>query len=162
MGSDNMIEAKPKTQKRGDRMSLSVYQVNNVLRVYKDQLRHGRTMNRSAGNQKPTPDRISISPEAKRKILVDKIAADIANRITNEGPQDSIEQEVFKQLEDTYGTQLDMAEEGSTGLVFKSIDEKGETIKSLSIEDSKFLAHKLHDIARETLEKIEDNRLENI
>ena len=143
-------------------MSLSVYQVNSVLRVYKDQLRHGKTMKRSLDQQKPSPDRISISSEAKRKSLVDRIASDIAERITRNGPQDKIEKEVFKQLENAYGTQLDVGDNGSTELVFKSIDESGETVKSLSIEDSKFLAHKLHDIARETLEKIEDNRLETI
>ena len=143
-------------------MVLSVYQVNNVLRVYKDQLRHGRTMNRSVDSKKPTPDKISISTEAKRKILVDKIASDIAGRITHNGPQDNIDKEVFKKLENEYGTQLDIGEEGSTDLIFKSIDESGETIKSLSIEDSQFLAHKLHNIARETVENIKDERLENI
>jgi len=143
-------------------MVLSVYQVNNVLRVYKDQLRHGRPMNRSVDSQKPTPDKISISTEAKRKILVDKIASDIAGRITRNGPQDNIEKEVFKKLENEYGTQLDIDEEESNDLIFKSIDESGETIKSLSIEDSQFLAHKLHDIARDTVENIKDDRLENI
>jgi len=143
-------------------MVLSVYQVNNVLRVYKDQLRHGKTLNRSVDNKKPTPDKISISTEAKRKILVDKIASDIAGRITSNGPQDNIEKEVFKKLENEYGTQLDIDEEESNDLIFKSIDESGETIKSLSIEDSQFLAHKLHDIARDTVENIKDDRLENI
>ncbi len=143
-------------------MSLSVYQVNSVLRVYKDQLRHGKTMHRSLDQQKPSPDRISISSEARRKSLVDKISSDIAERITRNGPQDEIEKEVFKQLENAYGSQLDIADDDTADLVFKTIDESGETIKSLSIEDSKFLAHKLHDIARETLEKIEDNRLETI
>jgi len=143
-------------------MVLSVYQVNNVLRVYKDQLRHGRTMNRSVDSNKPLPDKISISTEAKRKILVDKIASDIAGRITSNGPQDNIEKEVFKKLENEYGTQLDIDEEESNDLIFKSIDESGETIKSLSIEDSQFLAHKLHDIARDTVENIKDDRLENI
>jgi len=143
-------------------MVLSVYQVNNVLRVYKDQLRHGKTLNRSVDNKKPLPDKISISTEAKRKILVDKIASDIAGRITSNGPQDNIEKEVFKKLENEYGTQLDIDEEESNDLIFKSIDESGETIKSLSIEDSQFLAHKLHDIARDTVENIKDDRLENI
>ena len=143
-------------------MSLSVYQVNNVLRVYKDQLRQGKTMNRSLDQRKPTPDKITISSEARRKSLVDKIASDIAQRITQNDSQDSLEQEVIKQLEDEFNTQLDVSRDGSTDLVFKTIDESGETINSLSIEDSKFLAHKLHDIARETLEKIEDTQLENI
>ncbi len=143
-------------------MSLSVYQVNNVLRVYKDQLRQGKTMNRSLDQRKPSPDKISISSEARRKSMVDRIASDIAQRITQNGPQDNIEKEVIKQLEDEFGTQLDASKDGKTDLVFKTIDAGEETINSLSIEDSKFLAHKLHDIAKETLEKIEDTQLENV
>ncbi len=143
-------------------MSLSVYQVNNVLKVYKNQLRQGKTMHRSFDQRNPSPDKISISNEARRKSLVDKIASDIAQRITQKGPQDSIEEEVIKQLEDELGTKLDVSKEGSTDLVFKTIDEGKETINSLSIEDSKFLAHKLQDIAKETIEKIEDTQLENI
>jgi hypothetical protein len=142
-------------------MSLSVYQVNNVLRVYKDQLRQGKTMNRSLDRRKPSPDKISISSEARRKSMVDKIASDIAQRISQDGPQDNLDEEVMRQLEDEIGTQLDVSTDGSTELVFKTVDEGGETINSLSIEDSKFLAHKLQDIARETLEKIEDTQLEN-
>jgi len=143
-------------------MSLSVYQVNNVLRVYKDQLRQGKTMNRSLDQGKPSPDKISISSEARRKSMVDKIVSDIAQRITQNGPQEGIDEEVIKQLEDEFGTQLDISKDGLTDLVFKTIDESGETINSLSIEDSKFLAHKLQNIAKETLEKIEDTQLENI
>ena len=143
-------------------MSLPVYQVNNVLRVYKDQLRQGRTMNRPLDQQKPSPDKISISSEARRKSMVDKITSDIAHRIAQTGPQNSIDEDVIKQLEDEFDTQLDMTKDGLTDLVFKTIDESGETINSLSIEDSKFLAHKLQSIAKETLEKIEDTQLENI
>jgi len=143
-------------------MSLSVYQVNNVLRVYKDQLRQGKTMNRSLDQGKPSPDKISISSEARRKSMVDKIVSNIAQRITQNGPQEGIDEEVIKQLEDEFGTQLDISKDGLTDLVFKTIDESGETINSLSIEDSKFLAHKLQNIAKETLEKIEDTQLENI
>jgi len=143
-------------------MSLSVYQVNNVVRVYKNQLRHGRTLNRGSGNARPVPDKISISGEAKRKIIVEKIASDIASKIQQNGPQDTLEKEVFEKLENEVGTQLEISEKGTSDLIFKSIDENGETLKSISIEDSEFLAYKLQDIVRETVENIRDERLEII
>jgi hypothetical protein len=143
-------------------MVLSVYQINNVLRVYKDQLRHSKTPNRSTDHAKPSPDKLSISAEAKRKIIVDKIASDIADGIRLTGPQERLEEEVFKKLENEYGTPMAPSGKGSNDLIFKSIDANGETIKSLSIEDSKFLAHNLHDIARETVDKIKENEMENI
>ncbi len=39
------------------------------------------------------------------------------------------------------------------GLIFKEIDENGETINSLSIEDSIFLTNKLKEITEETIDK---------
>ncbi len=139
-------------------MELSVFQINNVLRVYKDQLRHGKIVKHSAENN-PSPDRINISAEAKRKIFVDKIASGIVDKITEYGPQDNIEKEVFKKLENEYGANLDISQKGSNELLFKVIDEGGETINSLSIEDSQFLAHKLQEIALDTVGKIEKDKL---
>ena len=138
-------------------MELSVFQINNVLRVYKTQLRHGKIGKRS-GENTPMPDRINISAEAKRKIFIDKIASGIVDKITHHGPQDSIEKEVFKELENQYGANLDVLQNSSDDLLFKVIDEDGETVNSLSIEDSQFLAHKLHEIALETVDKIEKDK----
>ena len=143
-------------------MVLSVYQVNNVLRVYKDQLRHGRSMNRGGADARPQPDKISISGEAKRKIIADRIAADIASRIAQNGPKDTLETEVFQKLEDACGSQLEISGKGTNDLIFTSIDDNGETIKSISVEDSEILAHKLHDIVRETVEHYESDTLESM
>ena len=143
-------------------MVLSVYKVNNVLRVYKDQLRQGRSLQRRDGNARPQPDKISISGEAKRKIIADRIAADIASRIAQNGPKDNLEKEVFQKLEDAYGSQLEVSGKGTKDLIFTSIDDNGETIKSISVEDSEILAYKLHDIARETVEHYESDTLESV
>jgi len=40
-----------------------------------------------------------------------------------------------------------------TDLIFKVIDKNGETINSLSIEDSEFLRYKLEEIAKDTVNK---------
>lgn len=143
-------------------MGLSIYQVDNVLRVYKNQLRHGKAMHRGSEKTRSHPDKISISGEAKRKIIVDKIASDIASRITREGPRDPLEKEVLSKLENEYGDPLGIPEKGATDLIFKSIDENGETIKSICIEDTEFLARKLQDIVKETVENIQDERLETL
>ena len=140
-------------------MVLSVYQINNVLRVYKNQLRQNKVVSGSSENHRPSPDRISISVDAKRKSIVEKVASDIVDRITQYGPQDNIEKEVFEKLENEYGGHLDVSPKDSKDLLFKIIDENGETTNSLSIEDSNFLAHKLQEIARETVDKIENNKI---
>lgn len=134
-------------------MVISSYQVNNVLRVYGDQLRQGKASKRMAESQHSAPDRIDISGGAKRKVLVDRIASKIVDRILSEGPHDEVEKQVFKKLQDEYGAPLSLSPEEAEGFFFKVIDEKGEAIHSLSIEDSSFLTQKLKEITTETVDE---------
>ena len=132
-------------------MVISTYQVNNILRVYGNQLRHNRISSKSNDGNVPQSDKISISVEAKRRAVIDKISSDIIEKITQYGPQDNIEEEVFKKLENEYGANLAITENTPADLIFKVIDENGETMNSLSVEDSKFLKHKLEEITKETV-----------
>ena len=134
-------------------MVISTYQVNNVLRVYGEQLRQNRLVDKEKSGDVRSPDKIDISSEAKRKAIVDKIASDIVDRITQFGPHENVEKEVFKRLEDEYGANLNVAGNGSTELIFKVIDEDGETMNSLSLEDSKFLRYKLQEITRDSVNR---------
>ena len=130
-------------------MTISTYQIHNVLRAYGKQLSQSRRLPHNKDVAKPKrADRISISTQARRKAVIDKVTSDIINRIIHEGPYDDVEQELFKQLEDEYGTSLSVKKEDSE-LVFKVIDkEKGEVTKTLSIEDSKFLKDRLKEITK--------------
>lgn len=134
-------------------MVLSLYQVNNVLRVYGDQLRQNRTSSRPKSINNRSPDRISISTEAKRKVIINKVTSDIVDRITQYGPQDNVEKEVFERLENEYGAHLAITRTTPTDLIFKVVDENGETVNSLSIEDSEFLRYKLEEITKDTVDK---------
>ena len=134
-------------------MVISAYQVNNVLRVYGDQLRQNRVSNTPKSSDTRSPDKISISNKAKRKAVVEKIASGIVEKITNYGPHENVEKEVFQKLEDEYGANLVIARDSPANLVFKEIDKNGETINQLSIEDSEFLKYKLEEITKETVDK---------
>ena len=134
-------------------MVITPYQINNVLRVYGTQLRQNRASNRSKDSNTRSPDRISISADAKRKAIIGKIASDIVDKISQYGPHDSVEKEVFKKLEDEYGVNLAVTRKNPNDLIFKVIDENGETINSLSIEDSMFLRYKLEEITKDTVNK---------
>jgi hypothetical protein len=134
-------------------MMITAYQVNNVLRVYGDQLRQSRISSRPKNTDAGLPDRISISTKARRETIIDNITANIVDKITQYGPYDKVEKEVFEKLENEYGGQLAVSGDNPNGLIFKEIDENGETINSLSIEDSNFLTNKLKEITKETIDK---------
>ena len=142
-------------------MVISSYHVNNVLRVYGDQLRQGSNSDGSNDSEKGSLDRISISDRAKRRVIVNKIASDILEKITNFGPEENIQEEVSKNLEEKYGVQLDITEKTPNDLLFKVIDENGETLNSLSIENSEFLRYKLEEIDKETAEKSQKSESED-
>lgn len=134
-------------------MIISAYQVNNVLRVYGDQLRQTRIANRPKNTDTATPDKISISEGARRKSIIDMVASDIVDKITRNGPNGNIEKEVFEKLENEFGGNLTVTRKGPSELIFKEIDENGETINSLSIEDSEFLSYKLNEITKDAIGK---------
>ncbi len=142
-------------------MVISSYHVNNVLRVYGDQLRQSKLSNRPKNSKISSPDRINISDKAKRKAIVNKIASEIVEKITNFGPQENVEEEVSKNLENEYGVQLDITRKSPNDLLFKIIDESGETLNSLSIENSEFLRYKLEEVNKETAEKSQKTESED-
>jgi hypothetical protein len=132
-------------------MVISTYQINNVLRVYSDQLRHLRVSGKPKSDGTPLPGKVNSPDESKRKIIIDKLASTIVERIMHYGPHEDVEKEVFQKLKDEYGANLEVAKEGQNDLVFKVIDENGEAINSLSIEDSRVLRYKLEQIAKDTV-----------
>jgi len=134
-------------------MVIPLYQVNNVLKVYGDQLRQNWILNTPKVENSRKPDTINISSEAKRRVIVDKVSSEIVGRITKYGPNDDVEKEIFKKLEDQYGANLEVTDKGSSDLIFKVIDDGGETINSLSIEDSKFLQYSLKNITKDLVDK---------
>jgi len=118
-------------------MVISAYQVNNVLRVYHDQLRHGKASSRPESNLTRTPDHVSISTGGKRKAVIDKIASSIADKINRSDSRNEIGKEELKELAGEFGVQIDVSRNDSSDLVYKMIDDQGETVNLLTIEDIK-------------------------
>lgn len=118
-------------------MVISAYQVNNVLRVYHDQLRNSRTSGKSVNNPTQSPDRVTISSNAKQKAVNEKIASSIANKINIYGTKDETGNERLKKYEGNPEIQSKVSQNISDDLLFKMLDEKGETINMLNIEDIK-------------------------
>ena len=118
-------------------MVISAYQVNNVLRVYHDQLRLGKVSSRPSNNLTRAPDQVSISTMGKQKALIDQISSSIADKINQYGTRNEIGKEALKELGGEFGVRLDVSRNDSSDLVYKMIDDRGETINLITIEDIK-------------------------
>ena len=126
-------------------MVISAYQINNVLRVYGEQLRRGRISNRQRSTDTNAPDKISISANARRETIIDDITSNIVEIITRFEPHKNVESEHGKPLTNNEGRH--------NKLIFKEINKNGETINSFSLEDSKYLTSKLKESTLEATVK---------
>ncbi|MEE9566250.1 MAG: DVU0524 family FlgM-associated protein [Desulfobacteria bacterium] len=127
-------------------MAISTYHIHNVLRTYSRQLSKSRRRRRKEGDaRRRGADWISICARARRKAVIDKVTSDIVNRIIRKSPRNDTQREISRQVEDQGGNGNSMKKEDSE-LSFKLINkEKGEVIRTIFIEDSKFLKDQLEE-----------------
>jgi hypothetical protein len=135
-------------------MHISNYHVHNVLRAYGKQL----TLDKKSMRYKNVigqhqSDNITISAEARRKSVIEKVTADIVERIVHSGPRDVLEKEALEELENEFGNNLVPEDENSSELVFKIVDkEKGEEIRTLTMEDSELIKNRLREITKRKID----------
>jgi hypothetical protein len=134
-------------------MVISSYHVKNVLRVYGEQLRQGKAVQKTGKRLPLSADRLDTSGGAKRLALIEKIASTIVDKILQQGLHHDMEKGVFKKLQEECGAPLTVSPKGATDFLFRVIDEKGESLHSLSIEDADFRTGKLKAITTDTLDK---------
>ncbi len=138
-------------------MYIPSYQIHNVLKVYGQQVSQSRIIERQKElSTKTSVDKIDISAEGKRKTIVDKVAADIVDRITLFGPKDPIEQDIVNQLQNELGTPVesDEEEEPDQDFVFNVIDDDNKkTTNSLSLEGTHFITKRLEQLAQEEVDR---------
>lgn len=136
-------------------MYVPSYQIHNVLKVFTRQLSQpmdGR--GGSAGGGKPLVAKINISDEGKRQAVIDKVAADIVERISRFGcmEADPLPGEGGKPPAGNL-ERLPFGKEPAR-FVFNVIDASNEK-KSLDlpVEDSRFLSQRLEELVREAVGK---------
>jgi hypothetical protein len=143
------------------RLYIPSYQIHNVLKVYSRQVSQSRIVERQKElSTKTSVDKIDISAEGKRKTIVDKVAADIVDRITQFGPRDPIEQDIVNQLQNELGKPAESDEETEQDqeFVFNVIDaENKKTTNSLSLEGTHFITRRLEQLAKEEVDRNMEN-----
>ena len=134
-------------------MYIPSYQIHNVLKVYGKQVSQSRILERQKSfDDKPSVDKINLSAEGKRKMIIDKVAAGIVDRITQVGPEAEVGREAVNQLEDEIGESVEFKK--NTDFVFNVIDDQNnKKTNTLFIEGSNFLTQRLEQVAEEEGDK---------
>ncbi len=138
-------------------MHIPSYQINNVIKVYSKQI----SQNRIAEKQKSlgmesqkSSDSISISEEGKRQTIIDKVSADILERITTYGPKDEADRDIVDKLNQELKGKFQGYNKKESQFVFNFIGDNNEKVTStLSVEDSKIVSRKLEQLVKETIDK---------
>ena len=136
-------------------MHVPSYQIHNVLKVYSRQVSQSRILERQKRlGAIPSVDSINLSSEGKRKVVIDKVAADIVDKITRFGPQDRVEHNIVNQLQDELGQKVEINGKKGTDFVYNTIDNNNnKTTNKLPVNGSSFLTTRLKQIAQEEVNK---------
>lgn len=135
-------------------MQIPNHQIHNMLKVYSKQLSQARMLeHRKALIPKAAAEKISLSAVGKRQTIIDKVATDIVERITQSGPQDKVDQEIVKQLEDELGQPIGFKEKNNA-FVFNVINQDNEkTTSTIQVGNADYLMKRLEELAREAVDK---------
>ena len=137
-------------------MTITSFQVQNILRTYARQLSRGQRLARNrAASQTPANDQVNISIEARRKQVIEKITSEIVTSIGARVPgmaqgMGDLEDQALKQLSQEYGQDLDIYQDpGSGQLMFKVLNgQAGDVVQNLDAEESARLQERLYQITQ--------------
>ncbi|MDA3916202.1 MAG: hypothetical protein PF690_04440 [Deltaproteobacteria bacterium] len=131
-------------------MQIPSHQIQNVLKVYSKQLSQGKILdkNKFANTNKISAGSITISPEDKRQAIIDKVASNIVDRIITEDPKEKTQEKITRQIEKEVDKNINFTKEKNQ-FTYTKIDKNNQkTIHTLSVEDSKFIVHRMAELAR--------------
>jgi|Deesub1362A_J573_1020465.scaffolds.fasta_scaffold03876_5 hypothetical protein len=144
-------------------MTITSYQVQNILRTYAKQLSRGQRLARRRAAAESAPgDQVNISIEARRKQVIEKITAEIVANLSARVPGlapgeglGGVERQALEQLSQEFGKPLDVVSDEKTGrLLFRVIDpQRGEVIQSLDAEESARLQERLYQITQQIIDQ---------
>ena len=132
-------------------MQIPSYQIQNVLKVYSRQISQGKILTRSKyiSANEASADSVTISSEGKRQAIIDKVAANIVDKIVTEGPKEKSEAEITDQIEKELGKKINFSR-NKNQFTYTAIDKDNNKVtKTLSVEDSKFVLKRMTELARQ-------------
>ena len=133
-------------------MNVSSFHIQHVIKAYGQRLgRRSLARMKLARAEKPSPDSIEISQEAKKKQLIHEITNDLVDRAKTQAKglgQEDIEEALFAKIGEKFKEKVDIIPQKNrnSGFKFKVIDsDSKEKIEELSFEDLKSIIETLND-----------------
>jgi methionyl-tRNA formyltransferase len=132
-------------------MQIPSYQIQNVLKTYSRQLSQGKILSRNKFGvaDKVSADSVTISSEGKRQTIIDKVAANIVEKIINDGPKAENEEQITGQIEKELGKKINFSKDKSQFTYTTIDDNNNKTTQTLSVEDSQFVVKRMTELARQ-------------
>ena len=136
-------------------MFIPSYQMHNVLNVYSKQLRHNiASGNKNNLSEKMPADQISLTPEAKREAMIEKVSKDILEKITRFGTRNGTDPEPAERAKEGVEKETAVDDMKETTFVFNVIDTINQKRRNtLSVEDSSFIIKRLEQLSKEVRDK---------
>ena len=134
-------------------MVIGNFQVQHVLRSYSRQLSDGsRTAKGKVDKRTAQKDEVTISAESKKRLLADKVTAEIMSQFTSGSEITQTRREILDRLSREYGQPLELTYNPEQGMVFVVPDETGGGgTKVLTGPENEQLKKKLFDITQSTV-----------
>ena len=138
-------------------MTISSHQIHSVLRIYGQQFKRGMGLAKMReADPEQSVDKIQISPEAKRRQVVEQVATEILGHLADSGSNaGDVEQEIMDTLSREFGQQLSLGfDETGGSFRFDIVDaEAGEISGSVDGEQAEELSRRLIEITRDTVDR---------
>ena len=95
-------------------------------------------------------DKISISAEGKRQAIVEKVSAEIVERLTRQGPRSDAEYEIMGRLNSELGEDVELNQGYDGVFVYNIIGDDNEKVtKTISLHDSDLVGNRLKELVKE-------------
>lgn len=130
-------------------MTITNFDVQQVLRTYHRQLAEKTRLSRERGYRKILQqDSITISQESKKRLLTDRITQEITNQFLSGSERNATMEAIMGQLSQDYGKPLEVSTDGQN-LVFKVLTKgNGKEGENLSAAENEQLNKKFIDITK--------------
>lgn len=137
-------------------MTITSYQIQNVLRTYGRQLLRGKLRNRTAQDLNGSGSEGTLTREAKRKQVIDQIAKEVLRKITLEGVFSDTGKEALAKLSQEIGQPLEIipAIEGDWEFSLIPASEPALVMKeAIAPSNSEALKERLYQITYEIIDQ---------